>query len=288
MRPNLTLITNPQKPKDSQKNGNPEPVKDILSDWFKMTEKKYESALVPAGIHSFYLGHKIHQSIKPGMVSFLFSAPKMGATAILLKIVEEYNEGGYPILYVNPEMERTEFITRLAASCTGFPLSTLRGASFNEDDWAKLTVFADSINQEFIYFLNGYQVDDLDLKWNRELWLNKNTERGLFVFDNYLDMESLDGNSIQVEGAKLQKIASECDVPIIATVRLSSMDDFYQRLKPCTGSLLFDELEKMGAILSLNAVGQKKYVHFLSKKRQVSGYARIELQRDSGSIRYVY
>jgi len=74
----------------------------------------------------------------------------------------------------------------------------------------------------------------------------------------------------------------------IATVRLLSMDDFYQRLKPCPGSLLFDELEKMGAILSLTAVGHKKYVHFLSKEGRTSGYAHIALQHDSASIRYIY
>jgi len=113
MRPNLTLITNPQKPKDARRERDPEPAKDILKDWFKMTEKKYESALVMAGKRSFYLGRKIHRSLKPGDVSFLFSAPRMGATAILLKIVEEYNDAEFPILYINPKMERTEFISRL-------------------------------------------------------------------------------------------------------------------------------------------------------------------------------
>ena len=121
----------------------------------------------------------------------------------------------------------------------------------------------------------------------------KKKERGLFVFDDYLDMDTLDmdtldGSRLYEEGKKLQRIAAECDVPIIATVRLPSMDNFYQSLKPCSGSLLFDELEKMGAILSLNAVGHKKYVHLLSKKRQVSGYARIDLRHGSASINYVY
>ena len=101
-------------------------------------------------------------------------------------------------------------------------------------------------------------------------------------------MDALDGNRLQAEGKKLRKIAVECDVPILATVRLPSMDNFYQSLKLCSGSLLFDDLEKMGAILSLNTVGKRKYVHLLSKKRQVSGYARIDLRHDSASISYVY
>ena len=288
MRPNLTLITNPREPKGVKKKENPESAKSLLKDWFKMTEKKYESALTMAGTRSFYLGYKIRDLLKPGDVSFLFSAPKVGATAILMKIIEEYNEAEFPILYVNSEMERTEFITRLLASHTGLPLTSLRRATLYEDDWAKLTMRAAALLEDYIYFSNDYQVDYMSLCRNKWLYLNGKKERGLVVFDNYLEMDALDGSRLQSEGKKLRKIAIECDVPIIATVRLPSMDNFYQSLKPCSGSPLFDDLEKMGAILSLNTVGQKKYVHLLSKKRQVSGYARIDLRHDSGSINYIY
>ena len=94
------------------------------------------------------------------------------------------------------------------------------------------------------------------------MWLSKKTEQGLFVFDNYLDMDAPDEGRLQAEGKKLQKIAAECDVPIVATVRLPSMDDFYQRLKPCSVPLLFDELQEMSAILSLSSVGHKKICSF--------------------------
>ena len=182
MRPNLVLITNPQKPREEKKKKNLEPAKDILKDWFKMTEKKYESALTMAGTRSFHLGYKIRDSLKPGDVSFLFSAPKMGATAILLKIIEEYNEAEFPILYVNSEMERTEFITRLLASHTGLPLAYLRRATLYEDDWAKLTMCGASILEDFIYFSTDYQVDQLSLQRGMGLYLNEKKRKRIVCF----------------------------------------------------------------------------------------------------------
>jgi len=66
------------------------------------------------------------------------------------------------------------------------------------------------------------------------------------------------------------------------------MDHFYENLKVCNRLQVFDRLQASGPILSLFDIGTNRYLNFLARDRRVNGSARIELQPNSRSIRYVY
>jgi len=157
-----------------------EPIKSLLNNWFVLTEKKYEEGLVTVGSRSFRVGNKVHSALKAGEICWFFSAPQLGATATLLKIIEEYLQVKKPVLYVNPVIERSKFAARLIASHTGLPLDYLSNGTLFDDDWPKLTMSAGLLMQN-VYFSDNYHPDELSLRRNNWPIPEKADDTGLFI-----------------------------------------------------------------------------------------------------------
>ena len=163
----LTLLTNSSAPVTPVERTQItlEPIKSLLNNWFVLTEKKYEEGLVTVGSRSFRIGSKVHSTLKTGEICWFFSVPQLGATATLLKIIEEYLQIEKTVLYANSVLEKGEFAARLIASHTGLPLDYLNNGTLFIDDWPKLTMSAAQLMQD-VYFSDNYHPDELSLRRN--------------------------------------------------------------------------------------------------------------------------
>ena len=288
MPPHLRLISNPISPQEVKKKLDPEPAKCILPGWFRGIEKKYETGSTKLGTQPFYLGNIVRNRLNPGDVTLLVSEPYSGATAVLLKIVEEYNYAGLPVLYSSSALKRYHFLNRLAASVTEIPFETIQSARLHEEQWAKLTKFGGIINQAAIFFSNDYEFDPVSLQQGMGLWHQAHNRQGLMIFDDFFDMATEEENLFSSKIRKLKKIARECRCPVIATMRLGSIVDFYEKLKYCSDSKLLNKFHRAGPLMILTEQNHVRYVHFIPPHGQRNECLRIALRHDSASICYLF
>ena len=171
---------------------NCEPMYPLVREFFRVIEKRYDLRPKQYRERDCRLANLTYKMLKPGEVSWLFAEPQAGTTAFFIKLLEEYCQYGLPVLFASSKIDRVEFISRMAASYTGFPLSTIQRGGFSQKHFPTLITCAGHLREQEIFFSNEHDLDSLKVQQKMRLWKNKEKRRGIFLFDDYCEMEEID------------------------------------------------------------------------------------------------
>jgi replicative DNA helicase len=226
-------------------------MKPLVKDFFREIEKRYDSRLRQFRVKDCRLANLVYQMLNPVEVSWLFAEPQAGTTAFFIKMLEEYCHYGLPVLFSSSKIDRVEFVSRLTASYTKLPLSTIQRGSLSQKHFPTLITCGSHLQEQEIFFSNEHNLDSLKVQQKMRLWKNKEKRRGIFLYDDYCEMEEIDIPKLEGLRNHLKKTAIDCNVPIIAHVKINSMQDFFNKIKPCQNMNRFSRLHKAGANIFL-------------------------------------
>lgn len=84
--------------------------------------------------------------LKPGNLWTIGARPGGGKTALMTRLAGDIAAQGIETLYLTTEMTVKEMVQRLLPMATGIPHSKFRSASFNKDDYGKITAVCDDLS----------------------------------------------------------------------------------------------------------------------------------------------
>jgi replicative DNA helicase len=131
--------------------------KEAVSDFVDYLEERFNSKGAPSGILTGYRKlDYLTDGLQYGEQTLIAARPSVGKTAIAMNIVEEvcFNQG-IPTLFVTLEMRPNALLRRLVSSAKRIRLKDIRGGTFSQIDFQKLTAFNSKLKQTPLYIINA-------------------------------------------------------------------------------------------------------------------------------------
>lgn len=257
----------------------------LRKDFFKIIEKKYDERPEKYSKGSNLLAKYSNKLIKPGEVALLFSEPGSGSTNLLIKLMEEYLRQERPLLFSSPTLDRLDVISRIISKGTNIPINRLYSGNIYGDDWPNLVKMAGQLRKSEIYFSDGHWFDAFELEDMMTLWKDNEKQRGIFIFDDCCEIESMSLNNLEHLRQKIKKSIFDCHVPVIANVKVESVKDLYQNIRQYhhDGNLPF--LLKSGTLIFYMKQPELAEVVFMSNDNKRQTTLRLEACAD-GTFHY--
>ena len=261
-------------------------INSLLKDFFKIIEKNYEERPQKYSKGSDLLAKYSNKWIKPDEVALLFSDPGSGSTNLLIKLMEEYIQQERPLLFSSPTLDRLNVVSRIIAKGANIPINRLLSGNIYEDEWPKLVQMAGKLQNGEIYFSDGHWFDAFELEDMMTLWEDNDDQRGIFIFDDCCEIEPMSLNSLEHLRQKIKKSIFDCHVPVIANVKVESVDDLYQSIRQhhYSGQLPF--LLKSGTLIFYTKQPELAKVVFMSNDNKRETTVRLEVCTEDGTFHY--
>ncbi len=206
--------------------------------------------------------------------------PGMGKSALALCIAMNVAMRDVPVAVFSLEMSREEVVTRLLCAKESVDSTRLRTGRLTDDDFARLSRAAASLDQKPIYVDDspGLTVTEIRAKCRR---LARRPGLGLVVVD-YLQLMNVPraGENRQQEIAAisrhLKNLARELDVPVIAVSQLNRAMEARQDKRP-----MLSDLRESGAIEQDADVVMFIYRHeyYHPEEQESRGVAEINIAK---------
>ncbi len=204
----------------------------------------------------------------------------MGKSALALCIAMNVAMREVPVAVFSLEMSREEVVTRLLCAKESVDSTRLRTGRLTDDDFARLSRAAASLDQKPIYVDDspGLTVTEIRAKCRR---LARRPGLGLVVVD-YLQLMNVPraGENRQQEIAAisrhLKNLARELDVPVIAVSQLNRSMETRQDKRP-----MLSDLRESGAIEQDADVVMFIYRHeyYHPEEQESRGVAEINIAK---------
>lgn len=162
----LRLISNSARPRAGKGEGKGcENMRPLFTDWFRVIEKRYESRSKQYAKSPCLLAKRLTASLNPGEVAFLFAEPQTGSTALLLKILEEYQSSDFLLCFHPQKLTVCSLLPGLLQVLPKYHCNDLKSQFFFKrigQSWRGLPVFTLS---RICFFLPGRTCPHWKLKW---------------------------------------------------------------------------------------------------------------------------
>jgi len=210
---------------------------EILRSLIKEYERRYEHRGELTGLTTGYPDmDALTSGWQPSDLIILAARPSMGKTALALNLAD--NAKGNT-LFFSLEMSKSQLFDRLVAMNSKVSLTSIRGGTFSESDWPRLTVaFGDLVARNlYVDDTAAISLAELRAKARRVHMKNK---LDLIVID-YLQLMTAKAESrfqeVSAISRGLKALAKELNVPVIALSQLSRSLESRQDKRPVMSDL---------------------------------------------------
>lgn len=261
-------------------------INSLLNEFFKIIERKYEERPQKYSRGTDLLAKYSNKWIDPGEVALFFSEPGSGSTNLLIKLMEEYVQQNRPLLFSSPTLDRLNVVSKIIAKGANIPIKRLLVGDLCEEEWPKIVKMAMQLQEGEIYFSDGHWFDAFELEDMMTLWEDDEKQRGIFIFDDCCEIESISLNNLEHLKQKIKKSIFDCHVPVIANVKVESVDDLYQNIRQhhYNGQLPF--LLKSGTLIFYSKQPELAKVVFMSNDNKKETTLHLEVCPDDGTFHY--
>ena len=261
-------------------------IKSFIDDCLQHIDKKHEERSGKYSKGSELLAKYTNKWIRPGDVALLFSESGSGSTNLLTKLMEEYVQQERPLLFSSPTLDRLNVVSRIIAKGANIPIKRLLAGNIYEDEWPKIVRMALQLQEGEIYFSDGHWFDAFELEDMMTLWEDNEKQRGIFIFDDCCEIEPMSLNNLEHLRQKIKKSIFDCHVPVIANIKVESVDDLYQDIRQhhYRGQLPF--LLKSGTLIFYKKQPELAKVVFMSNDNKKEATIRLEVCAEDGTFHY--
>ncbi|MCF6768525.1 replicative DNA helicase [Thiotrichales bacterium 19S11-10] len=208
-------------------------VSDLLPKFLDQLEAKQnnENGItgIPTGFNDL---DKKTAGLHPSQLIVVAGRPSMGKTTFAMNIAENVlKETDQSVLVFSLEMSADEILERRVSSVGSIHLSSLRTGKLSEDDWNKVSVGIQMLQDRKMTVVDTPALTPLNVKHKARAFKRHNPDLGLIVVD-YLQLMQVHEKGLNRTqevtkiSNELKALAKELSIPVIAISQLNrSVDD---------------------------------------------------------------
>lgn len=168
------------------------------------------------------------QGLRPGELTILGSRPGVGKSTFALNLVLNVSMQNIPVLLFNLESNAVNIGTKFLSMQSGIPLTRLRDANIQRNEWTAILNAIESISKLMITVDSNPTINALEIREQTSQWIS-NVGSGVIIIDNIqlvspIRMPGSGGRPSEVGNIirEIKAMSLSLNVPVIALSQLNT------------------------------------------------------------------